>query len=224
MLRIPILAGLAFLATGCSLLPDASAPERSGSVRDVRSGAAPVAASPAARQCLSRLADRKARFSALPDAYFAQGCSAVGAVNLTALAADDGDVFVTNLGPVYCPLADDFAAWAQYGVDRAAQQMLGSRLMRIETFGSYSCRNVAGSSRRSAHASAQAIDVAAFVLADGRRITVQDGWQRGGAEKAFLRRIQDSACRRFGTVLGPDYNAAHRDHFHLEHDGGGFCR
>ena len=224
MARLTLMMLLSLLAAGCSVLPESRAPERTSTARDTRSLPPPIARNPESRMCLADLSQRKARFTPLTDAYYERGCSAVNSVNLTALAADDGELFVTNLGPVYCPLASDFAAWAQYGVDRAARQMLGSRLVRIETFGSYSCRNVAGSTRRSAHASAQAIDVAAFVLADGRRITVKDGWARGGAELRFLQRVQDSACRRFGTVLGPNYNAAHRDHFHLEQGGGGFCR
>ena len=83
--------------------------------------------------------------------------------------------------------------------------------------GSYSCRNVAGSARRSAHATANAIDVSGFVLADGRRITVADHWSASNpAVRRFFTAIHTSACKRFGTVLGPAYNAAHRDHLHLE--------
>ena len=90
--------------------------------------------------------------------------------------------------------------------------------------GSYSCRNVAGTARRSAHSRAEAIDIGAFVLADGRRITVKSGWNAGRDEQEFLRTVHRSACKRFGTVLGPDYNSAHEDHFHLEHGNGSFCR
>jgi len=133
------------------------------------------------------------------------------------LRSDDAQLALTNLGPVTCPLAETFAAWARFGVDRAAQQILGSPLVRIETMGSYNCRNVAGSDRRSAHATANAIDIAAFVLADGRRITITGDWHGGTpAERQFLTAIHSSACKRFGTVLGPAYNAAHRDHLHLE--------
>ena len=121
-------------------------------------------------------------------------------------------------------MANTFAAWARYGVDRAARQILGSPLARIETMGSYSCRNVAGTSRRSAHSRAEAVDIGAFVLEDGRRISVKSGWNAGEKEREFLRTVHRSACKRFGTVLGPDYNAAHADHLHLEHGDGSFCR
>ena len=141
------------------------------------------------------------------------------------MRGDASDLGVSNIGPVQCETAKIFIAWARFGVDRAARKILGSPIDRIETMGSYSCRNVAGTSRRSAHATAQAIDVGAFVLEDGRRIDVKSAWSGGSREeREFLRVVHNSACRRFGTVLGPDYNAAHRDHLHVEISGGGFCR
>jgi hypothetical protein len=184
-----------------------------------------IAASASERQCLTRLGAAEASFTPLPDKYYGAGCSTLGTVQLAALRGDHASLAISNLGPVACPLADTFAAWARYGVDRAARVMLGSALVRIETFGSYNCRTVAGTDRLSAHATGNAIDVAAFDLADGRRITVKGGWSGGTpAEKEFLRVIHKSACKRFGTVLGPGYNAAHQDHFHLETGGGSFCR
>ena len=107
---------------------------------------------------------------------------------------------------------------------RAAEQILGSKLVKIETFGSYSCRTIAGSSKLSEHAHANAIDVSGFVLADGRRITVQQGWNGSSTEREFLRTVRASACKRFGTVLSPDYNRAHHDHLHLDMSNGGYCR
>lgn len=190
-----------------------------------RRGATSAPDSAERRQCVAQLRGAGASFSALPDQYFGAGCSTVNTVRLTAVRSDTAQLGLSGLGPVTCPLANSFAAWARYGVDRAARQTLGSPLVRIETMGSYSCRNVAGSGRRSAHATAQAIDVSAFVLADGRRITLLGHWSGGTAEeRRFLRIVHESACKRFGTVLGPSYNAAHRDHFHLEVTGGRFCR
>lgn len=186
----------------------------------------PVAVTPAARQCLAALSARGARFSPVADRYYGAGCATIGTVSLGALQGDHARFALANLGPVACPLAETAAAWARFGVDRAARKVLGSPLARIETMGSYACRDVAGASRRSAHATAQAIDVSAFVLADGRRIILGRDWRGGGApERHFLRLVHDSACKRFGTVLGPGYNAAHADHFHLEAGTpGGFCR
>lgn len=177
-----------------------------------------------AQQCATTLGKTGARFSALPDKFYGAGCSTLNSVRLDEVSGDKGGLGVTNLGVVSCPLANSFAGWARFGVDRAARQILGSPLVRVETMGSYSCRNVAGTRRLSAHSRAEAIDIAAFVLADGRRISVLNGWNASKKEREFLRTVHGSACKRFGTVLGPEYNAAHRDHFHLELGNGSFCR
>ena len=183
-------------------------------------------AAPEGRMCLTNLSRSDADFTPLPDQYFGAGCSAVGAVRLASLRSDDGMLQFSNLGPVTCPLANTLSGWARFGVDRAARAMLGSALVRIETMGSYSCRNVAGTSRLSGHASANAVDVSGFTLANGRRISVLRDWDNPSPQvRAFLRAVQGSACKRFGTVLSPEYNAAHRDHLHLEVGGERpFCR
>ncbi|MDE8651416.1 extensin family protein [Novosphingobium album (ex Liu et al. 2023)] len=214
LILLPLLAGLA----GCIDIPK-------GSKQPVRQSVRASAPRLETRQCLAQLGAIQANFTPLPDRYFSAGCSNVGTVRLASLQGDSAALALSNLGPVTCPMANGFAAWARFGADRAAVQILGSRLARIETFGSYSCRNVAGTNRRSGHATANAIDVSAFVLADGRRVSVLDDWDNGtSAERRFLRVVQQSACKRFGTVLGPEYNSAHKNHFHLEADGANFCR
>lgn len=232
----------AMLLSGCSVVPQSRytatdyAPIRTGEAPISRAPAAAAprvapAALPAARrgaeaQCLSDLGSSGVRFDPLPDQYLGDGCSTLNAVQMHALSSDTGRLNVSNLGPVTCPVSNAFAAWARFGVDRAAQQVFGSRLASIQTMGSYACRNVAGTSRRSAHATADAIDISGFVLENGRVITLKDGWDGAADEREFLRIVQRSACRRFGTVLGPDYNAAHEDHFHVEGviEGSSYCR
>ncbi len=189
------------------------------------SSARSVATTSVARQCLGKLNATGARFVAKADGYGGKGCSTKNTVSLNAMRGDRSQFEVTNLGTISCPVANTFAAWSRFGVDRAARQILGSPIERIETMGSYSCRNVAGTGRRSAHSTADAVDVAAFVLKDGRRISLSNGWKSSDPrEREFLRTVHKSACKRFGTVLGPDYNSAHRDHFHLERGDGSFCR
>lgn len=220
---LPITALAATLALSLSGCIDG--PQRSPRQPVTTAQQHPAATRPALRQCLSSLSAQQAVFARVEDRWFGDSCSTVGTVKLVALNTDNATVSLSNLGPVTCAMATPFAAWARYGVDRAAQQILGSRVVKIETFGSYSCRNVAGTARRSGHASANAIDVSAFVLGDGRRVSVREGWNNGTpAERRFLRVIHDSACKRFGTTLGPSYNAAHADHLHLEADGADFCR
>jgi len=179
--------------------------------------------------CISSLGASGTRFTALPDSYSAPGCHRLGTVQLMSISGDRSMFEISNLGPVKCNVANAFSAWARFGVDRAARQILGSRLAKIETMGSYACRNVAGTNKRSAHSRAEAIDVSGFVLADGRRITLSADWNGGTSqEREFLRVVKSSACKRFGTVLSPEYNRAHADHFHLEGASvspkGGLCR
>jgi hypothetical protein len=213
MVRITLGLICALLA-GCSALPEERS-ERRASVNPGRAVATPI--SPEAGQCLARLGRMGAEYSSVPDQYLEQGCAILGTVQLATLPSDNSPLAVTNLGPVTCEVSQAFSGWARYGVDRAARQILGSPVRRIETMGSYSCRNVAGSGRRSAHATGEAIDIAGFVLADGRRISVKNGWHGGSErEREFLRVVQQSACKRFDTVLGPDYNSAHHDHLHVE--------
>lgn len=180
----------------------------------------PRADSAAYRQCTVKLASLDARYTPLPDRSYGNGCSAYGAVKLL-----DVGVPITNAGAMTCPLAENFAAWARYGVEPAARLILGSELTRIETMGTYNCRTIAGSAKMSEHAHSNAVDVSAFVLADGRRISVQNGWSGDRESQAFLRRVRESACKRFRTVLSPDYNEAHYNHLHFDMGGkGGYCR
>lgn len=217
VVRIALGLACAALLAGCSVLPERAAERRSSVSAATPARSPAVVRSPEAGQCLARLGQMGAEYTAVPDRYLDQGCAILGTVQLASLPSDNSPLAVTNLGPVTCEVSQAFTGWARYGADRAARQILGSPVRSIETMGSYSCRNVAGSGRRSAHATGEAIDIAAFVLADGRRISVKNGWQGGTErEREFLRVVQQSACKRFDTVLGPDYNSAHHDHLHLE--------
>ncbi len=117
-----------------------------------------------------------------------------------------------------CPVAAALAMWEWDVVQPAAQAHFGARVAGIDHFGSYSCRRIygRGAGDWSEHASANAIDVAAFRLSNGVRISVVGDWSKGGAKAAFLREVRTGACKLFATVLSPDYNAAHRDHLHLD--------
>jgi hypothetical protein len=133
-----------------------------------------------------------------------------------------------NTPAVTCPVAAALELWHRESAAPAAREILGSDLARIEHLGAFSCRRMYGGADGpwSEHATANAIDIAAFVLADGRRISVLADWEGTGPEAAFLRTVRDGACSSFATVLSPDYNAAHADHFHFDQDGRwvGVCR
>jgi len=185
-----------------------------------------VATSEHVRQCLSGLTAKSVRFTGLPDKSFGNGCRTIDTIKLM-----DFGTPTTNLGAMTCPLAANFTDWARFAVRPAAKQYLDGEVVRIETMGTFSCRNINGgqSGKLSEHAFGNAVDISAFILKDGRRISVLAGWNGTSEERAFLRRLHQSACKRFGTVLGPDYNSAHANHFHFDmarsmKNGSSFCR
>jgi hypothetical protein len=174
------------------------------------------------RQCLADLRALGVRYESLPDRYFAGGCSATGAVKLI-----DIGLPVSNLGAMKCGVARTFAIWSREAIQRAARAWLDSTVAKVESFGTYSCRPVNGQpgNKLSEHGRANAVDISAFLLADGRRITVREGWNSPDPNvRAFLRAIHKSACRRFQIVLGPDANGFHRDHLHMDMGPGPYCR
>jgi hypothetical protein len=183
-------------------------------------------ATPSARataQCLADLRTMSVAYRVLPETDNGNGCGLSGTVQLVEIG-----VPVSGLGAVRCGEARAFSGWIRNAVAPAAYQILGSELASVQSMGSYSCRNVIGSKRtdrRSGHAIANAIDIGGVTLKDGRRLTVLADWTSPDPQvQRFLTTIHDSACRRFGTVLSPAYNAAHRNHLHLEDDGARFCR
>jgi len=176
----------------------------------------------ATEQCMADLARESVRYKSLEDRVFGHGCTALGAVQLLDIGTP-----VANLGAMTCPLARQFARWTREAVQPGAQAWLGSRVVRIDSFGTYSCRTVnsRAGARLSEHGRANAVDIAAFVLADGRRITVKAGWSGGDEDvRRFLRNLHAAACRRFAVVLGPDADAFHRDHLHFDMGQGPYCR
>ena len=130
--------------------------------------------------------------------------------------------------PVTCPVAAALEIWRQRSVALAARDILGSEILRIEHLGAFACRRIYGGADGpwSEHATANAIDIAAFVLEDGRRISVLSDWEGEGAEAHFLRVVREGACNSFATVLSPEYNAAHAHHFHFDQGDrwAGVCR
>lgn len=114
--------------------------------------------------------------------------------------------------------------WERHVARPAAVEIFGSPIARIETYGSFSCRNIAGTSQRSEHAFGNAIDISGFRLEDGRLINVETHWNNDGPEGEFLERVHDGACRLFSVTLGPDFNQAHADHFHFDMGRARTCR
>jgi hypothetical protein len=172
--------------------------------------------------CLAFLRREAVAFTPVPDRRADSFCGVENAGRVGPQGAR-----LSPPGPVMtCRLAGAFALWARQVVQPAAREILGAPASRIEHYGTYACRRVYGreEGRPSQHAQAAAVDVAGFVLADGRRVRVAADWDDPGPKGRFLKRVRDEGCRLFHVALSPDYNAAHGDHLHFDMSAYRLCR
>ncbi len=129
-----------------------------------------------------------------------------------------GAVTVKPTATLACPIVSALDTWLSGGVQPAAMKWFGQPVAEIKQISAYSCRGMNGQAGAhiSEHAFGNALDVAAFTLADGRRIVVKDGWRGAPEEQGFLRDVQAAACQQFSTVLAPGSNVYHYDHIHVD--------
>ena len=129
-----------------------------------------------------------------------------------------GPVVVKPTATLACPIVSVLDRWLADSVQPAAQRWFGARVVEIKQISAYSCRGMNGNPNAhiSEHAFGNALDIAAFTLADGRRISVKDGWKGMPEEQGFLRDVQGAACQQFNTVLAPGSNRFHYDHIHVD--------
>ncbi len=151
----------------------------------------------------------------ISDAPYKDGCGWSNAVRVSSVGGARLPIEATS-----CEMAAALSMWAEHVVQPAAEEHFGVGVGSVTNFGGYACRNIIGSKFwgdfRSQHATANALDISAFTLADGQRIVVRTDWKGDGAAAQFLRDIHRGACRYFRAVLGPEHNAAHHDHFHFD--------
>jgi hypothetical protein len=169
------------------------------------------------RACLASGIVRESTFVAARSAL--GGPSVCGALRpFTVSAAAQGWVQLRPPALLRCPMVPALDHWVQRVVMPAARYYLGAPVVELKVAASFSCRpmNHVNGARLSEHGHANAVDISAFVLADGRVVAVRTGWWGAFAERNFLRAVHRGACGPFTTVLGPGYDANHRDHFHLD--------
>jgi hypothetical protein len=169
------------------------------------------------RACLSSGVVRESAFVALRASLGGpQVCGAIRPFSVSAAA--NGTVELRPPALLRCPMVPAVDHWVERVVTPAARRHLRGQLAAVKIAGSYSCRpmnNVDGA-LLSEHGHANALDVSGFVLTDGRSVEVKSGWWGVFAERNFLREVHRGSCALFSTVLGPNYDASHRDHFHLD--------
>jgi hypothetical protein len=132
-------------------------------------------------------------------------------------AFNNGEVGLKSKVTLACPIIPRIDTWLDEIVKPAAVLYFGVPVVDLKA-GSYSCRprNNRRGAKLSEHSFGNALDVMAFILADGREITVAKGWKGDPVEQDFLREAFVGACRYFTTVLGPGSDAFHYDHFHID--------
>lgn len=174
-------------------------------------------------QCLAALSTG-AVFERLPDFEQSQQCHIRPQVSARFVAG--ASVVPLN---TRCQTALRLSMWVEHGVKPAADRFLGQKVSGVRHLSSYNCRRMrtgtGTSTRMSTHATADAVDIAGFTLASSERVTLLQDWNSVDPNRrAFLRETHRSACKWFGTALGPDFNRLHADHFHLQNRGWGTCR
>lgn len=154
------------------------------------------------------------------------GCEVNNAWKVRAL----GQVSFSQPATLQCGMADPLHGWLEDIVQPAARRSFGEGVVEVDVAASYACRprNNQRGAKMSEHGFGNAIDIAAFTLESGRKVTVVDGWRGSGDERRFLQQVHGAACGPFRTVLGPNADAAHRDHIHLDlqnrRSGSRYCR
>ncbi len=150
------------------------------------------------------------------------GCGAKDAVRVTSVAG----VTLSQGSIMTCEMAKALKRWVSKDVETAFGRR--NKVVSLRVAAHYACRtrNNRPGARISEHGRGKAIDIAGFKLEDGTLVTVLQGWTARETRKS-MRRIWKAACGPFGTVLGPEADRYHRDHFHLDvarHRGGAYCR
>ncbi len=142
----------------------------------------------------------------------------------TVRVRDFGPVKLSSSFLASCPLALSSALFVQQQARPLTARYMSSELVRIDHLGSYACRNIyhRANARLSEHATAEALDISGFRLANGQQVTVLRGWKQDKTHP-WLRAMLSASCGYYGNGLGPDYNAAHANHFHLGMRGYGLC-
>lgn len=170
--------------------------------------------------CIAALKEAGVEAESVENIDDGEFCSLTNAVRLkSGVTPVAGDPILS------CPLAAAYVVWDREVMQPAAQQHMGSRVKKVTGWGSYACRRRYGrdEEKPSEHATANAVDVAAFQLEDGRTISVLKDWPVLGPQSDFLHQLRDGGCGVFRTVLSPDYNIEHADHLHFDMGAWALC-
>ena len=174
----------------------------------------PAPAAPQPSACRLALTEDIAIAPSIPDIKGPGGCGGTDLVRLEAIVLPDKKrVALTPAATLRCSMATEIADWVRTDI-AALTQKLGSEITTLDNYDSYECRgfNRIPGAHLSEHGRANALDVRAFKLADGRSIALTDPHVAHETREAVLH----SVCSRFVTVLGPGSDGYHEEHIHLD--------
>jgi len=152
-----------------------------------------------------------------------RGCVVENAVRVREISG----VGLSQSSVMDCKTAGALKGWLEKSAKPAFSRK-GGGLQSLRVAAHYACRtrNNQKGAKLSEHGKGRAIDISGFRLADGTEVSVLKGWNARRYSKA-MRRVHQDACGPFGTVLGPNANRFHRDHFHFDtarYRSGSYCR
>ncbi|WP_332712786.1 extensin-like domain-containing protein [Pelagibacterium mangrovi] len=146
-------------------------------------------------------------------------CGLQSPLTVSALVVNGRQIPLSGNPVTNCAMATTLADWAEE-VDAYAGAVLYTRIESLSTGPGYQCRlrNGADTGFVSEHALGNAVDITAITLADGSTLSVLEDWNTRPELPAakLLGFAHSAACGRFTTVLGPEANADHEDHFHFD--------
>ena len=163
--------------------------------------------------CRRQLRRIGVQFRDLPPIVGGGGCGIDHPVEVSGFS---GSIALKPAATLSCAMALGFARWTKHELAPAARLRYLSGIDTIHQGSSYSCRRIRGSGTLSEHARGNALDVMKIALNNGREIDVRKPGWFAFRQRAMLNSVRSDACAYFTTVLGPGYDADHKDHFHFD--------
>lgn len=181
-----------------------------------RAAALPAAPAVSRQACAAMLSSTVEASLAPPLNDPAKGCSVPRVFRLS--EAGSASVDLTPAALLTCGMVEAVDGFFTDGLQPLAREHLGSRVTSVAVAASYVCRtrNGVAGARPSEHGRANALDISRFEFADGQVVSVSEHWDDKGGKGDFLREVHEAACGPFTTVIGPDGDRHHQDHFHLD--------
>jgi hypothetical protein len=170
------------------------------------------------RDCLSDLKAANVEFVEL-GSVSKEGCTVAGAIELDAISSPFGKVSMPSKPTMACLFSRQFTSWVRDVAAPLTLAYMNSKLASIETGPGFVCRTRYDKpdEKVSEHAKGNAIDVAAFNMEDGRRLSVKDASASTTIEGVLMKTLRSTGCGYFTTILGPGSNEAHKEHFHFDY-------